>query len=206
MLACSLAVAAGADGFQSVIFDIDPLSTASVWANVRENRPPSVIRARRKDLSGKLVFAKACGVRLAIIDTASQMAYAAIHAAYLANFALIPCRPGLLDIVETGRTVRTAWDAGTPVAVVLNAAGIRSPFVGRIRKTLAKNDVELAPVVYQRVHHGYAIAKGKTALELDATSKAANEIDALWRWLRSMLERHRKLDLIETAGDSSIRR
>ena len=204
MLACSLAVAALADDIKSVIFDVDPLGTASVWANARKNRAPAVIPTRKKELIQKLRFAKACGVRLTIIDTAPQLANAAIHAAILADFVLIPCRPGLLDVAETGRTIGTIREMDTPAAVGVNAAGIRSPLVDRIRKTLAKNGVELAPVVYQRVHHGYAIAKGETALELDATSKAANEINALWRWLRSMLERRRKLDLINTAGDSSI--
>ena len=90
-----------------------------------------------------------------------------------ADFALIPCRPGLLDLAAIAGTVKIAIEARVPAAVVLNAAGIRSPLVLQAQGALLDSGVTVAPLVHQRVGHAYAIAEGLAAGERQPGSKAA---------------------------------
>ena len=136
--------------------------------------------------------AKKAGVDIVFIDTAPQVAGAAIQAAQAADFVLIPCRPGLLDLAAIAGTVHIAGQARVPSAVVLNAAGIRSPLVAQAQGALLDAGATVAPVVYQRIGHAYAITAGLAAAEREAGSKAAAEIEALWQWLWKRLQPKRR--------------
>ena len=123
------------------------------------------------------------------IDTAPQVAGAATQAA---DFGLVPCRPGLLDLAAISGSVAIAQESNTPVACLLNAAPIRSPPIGQAQAALIDAGVVVAPVVHQRVGHAYAIAEGLAALEREPSSKAATEIQALWQWLYKRLQPKRR--------------
>ena len=191
-LACSLAVAAQSSGLASVILDMDPQGSAAAWWRVRGEQPPSVAPTRQSALRAHLQSADVAGVQIAFVDTAPQVAGAATHAAQAADFMLIPCRPGLLDLAAIAGTIAIAREARVPAAVVLNAAGIRSPLVVQAQGALLDAGMTVAPVVYQRVAHAYAITCGQAAIEREPGSKAAQEIEALWQWLRKRLEPKRR--------------
>ena len=191
-LACSLAVAAQTDGRAAVILDMDPQGSATAWWRVRGEQPPSVAPTRQRALRGHLGAAKTAGVDVVFIDTAPQVAGAATQAAQAADFVLIPCRPGLLDLVAISGSVAIAQECNAPVAVLLNAAPIRSPLIDQAQAALIDGGVVVAPVVHQRVGHAYAIAEGLAAAEREPASKAAAEIEALWQWLHRQLKRKRR--------------
>lgn len=162
-LACSLAVAAQADGRAAEILDMDPQGSSSAWWRVRREQPPSVASTRPSALRGHLTAARQAGVDVVLIDTAPQVAGAATQAAQAADYVLVPCRPGLLDLAAIAGTLAIAQDARTASAVVLNAAGIRSPLVVQAQGALLDAGVTVAPIVYQRVAHAYAITAGQAA-------------------------------------------
>ena len=191
-LACSLAIAAQYDGRAAVILDMDPQGSASAWWRVRREQPPSVASTRPSALDGHLRAARQAGVDIVFIDTAPQVAGAATQAAQAADYVLVPCRPGLLDLAAITGTIAIAQEARTPAAVVLNAGGIRSPLVAQAQGALLDVGVTIAPVVYQRVAHAYAITAGQAAGEREPSSKAAAEIQALWQWLRKRLQPPRR--------------
>ena len=191
-LACSLAVAAQEAGVAAVILDMDPQGSAAAWGRVRQAQPPVVAPTRPGALRANLQSADVAGVQLVILDTAPQVAGAATQAAQVADFVLIPCRPGLLDLAAMAGTVQIAIQARVPAAVVLNAAGIRSPLVVQAQGALLDAGVVVAPVVHQRVGHAYAIAEGLASAERAPGSKAAQEIEALWQWTRKRLEPKRR--------------
>ena len=147
---------------------------------------------RQSALRGHLGAAKTSGVDVVFIDTAPQVAGAATQAAQAADFVLIPCRPGLLDLAAISGSVAIAQESNTPVAVLLNAAPIRSPLIDQAQAALIDGGVVVAPVVHQRVGHVYAIAEGLAAAEREPASKAAQEIEALWQWLHRQLKRKRR--------------
>lgn len=191
-LACSLAVAAQSDGRAAVILDMDPQGSATVWGRVRQEQPPAVAATRPRALDGHLQAAKEAGVDVLFIDTAPQVAGAASQAAQAADYVLIPCRPGLLDLAAIAGTAQIAGQARVPSAVVLNAAGIRSPLVVQAQGALLDAGAAIAPVVYQRIGHAYAITAGQTAAEREPGSKAGAEVEALWQWLWKRLRTKRR--------------
>ena len=191
-LACSLAVAAQSSGIAAVILDMDPQGSAMAWWRVRREQPPSVAPTRQSALRGHLEAAKQAGTQVVILDTAPHVAGTASAAAAAADFVLIPCRPGLLDLAAIPGSVAIAQEHNRPVAVVLNAAPIRSPMIGQAQEALIDAGVVVAPVVHQRVGHAYAIAEGLASAEREPGSKAAQEIEALWQWLHRQLKRKRR--------------
>ena len=77
----------------------------------------------------------------------------------------------------------------TPAFVVLNAAPIRSRAVDEARDVVSKFDGKVAPVVLcQRAAYGHSVIEGRTAQEFEPDGKAAEEIEALWEWVKSELE------------------
>ena len=191
-LACSLAVAAQSDGFAAVIVDMDPQGSAAAWWRVRGEEPPSVVSTRQSALRGHLGAAREAGVQVVFIDTAPHVAGTARAAAAAADFVLVPCRPGLLDLAAISGSVAIAQESNTPVAVLLNAAPIRSPLIGQAHEALVDNGIVVAPVIHQRVGHAYAVAEGLAATEREPGSKAAHEIEAVWQWLQHELKRKRR--------------
>ena len=191
-IACSLAVAAQSNGLAAVILDMDPQGSTMAWWRVRGEQPPSVAPTRQSSLRGHLEAAREAGVQVVILDTAPQVAGTASAAAAAADFVLVPCRPGLLDLAAIPGSVAIAQESSTPVAVLLNAAPIRSPLIGQAQEALMDAGVVVAPVVHQRVGHAYAIAEGLAATEREPGSKAAQEIEALWQWLHRELQRKRR--------------
>ena len=191
-IACSLAVAAQSNGLATAILDMDPQGSATAWWRVRGEMPPSVAPTRQSSLRGHLEAAKEAGVQVVFLDTAPHVAGTASAAAAAADFVLVPCRPGLLDLAAITGSVAIAQERNKPYAIVLNAAPIRSPLIAQAHEALVDTGIVVAPVVHQRVGHAYAVAEGLAAMEREPVSKAAQEIEALWQWLRRELKRKRR--------------
>ena len=171
---------------------MDPQGSATAWWRVRGEQPPSVAPTRQSALRGHLEAAKEAGVQVVFIDTAPHVAGTASAAAAAADFVLVPCRPGLLDLAAIPGSVSIAQESSTPVAVLLNAAPIRSPLIAQAHEALVDTGIVVAPVVHQRVGHAYAVAEGLAASEREPGSKAAAEIEAVWQWLHRQLKRKRR--------------
>ena len=191
-LACSLAVAAQSSGLAAAILDMDPQGSATAWWRVREEQPPTVAPTRQSSLRGHLAAAKEASVQVVFLDTAPHVAGTASAAAGAADFVLVPCRPGLLDLAAISGSVAIAQEHNKPVAVVLNAAPIRSPLIAQAHEALVDTGIVVAPVIHQRVGHAYAVAEGLAAAERERGSKAAQEIEQLWKWLQRQLKPKRR--------------
>ena len=183
-LALHLAVAAEAAGHTAAVIDLDPQSSAGGWGESRAGEGPTVAIAHAPRLLSILEAAAANGATLAILDTAPHSQGDALAAAQAADFILIPCRPGILDLRAIGATVQIAKLAGKPAAVVLNAC----PPQGRALADEAEQavrgyGVEVAPVrLIQRAAYAHSLAAGQTAQEYEPNGKAAEEIAQLYQW------------------------
>lgn len=184
-VATHLAVAAEILGFNTALFDLDPQASASSWSDKRNNPSPAVVSAQAARLPGLLEQAAAQSAHLVIIDSAPNADAASLAAARAADLILIPCRPAAFDLNAIGTTLNLAAVAGKPAYVLLNAV----PPLGRVgeeaRRALEDAGVKVAqPVLHQLVAYSHAVNDGRTAQELDARSKAASEIEALFAWVR----------------------
>src|SRR5688500_14721445 len=68
-LATALAVAAGRDGKQVAVFDLDPQASATFWYDTREAETPAVASVAPARLEHILIAARQGGCDLAVIDT-----------------------------------------------------------------------------------------------------------------------------------------
>src|SRR5271168_2209509 len=183
-----LAVAAEQRGMNTALFDLDPQASASSWADKRGTPSPTVVSAQAARLPGLLEQAAAQRAGLVIIDSAPNADAASLAAARAADLILIPCRPAAFDLNAIGTTLNLAAVPGKPAYVVLNAV----PPLGKVgeeaRRALQEGGVMVAaPVLHHLVAFSHAVNDGRTAQELDPTSKAALEIDALFAWVKKVV-------------------
>ncbi len=187
--ALGLAVEAIRRGKAVAVVDLDPQATAASWSDRREDKEsPAVISCQAARLRQVLDAAKAQGVNLAIIDTAGKSNEAAISAAKVANWVLMPIQPQIFDI-ETLQSVKEILTlAGNPTAsVVINRAAVQGKRHEETQEAAQAMGFRVAPVVmFQRTAHGDAGNIGLTAAEYEPKGKAAQEMAALYDYITTL--------------------
>ena len=183
-IAIHLAVAAEQRGMNTAIFDLDPQASAASWSDKRNTPSPAVVSAQAARLPSLLEQAAAQAADLVIIDSAPNADAASLAAARAADLILIPCRPSAFDLNAIGTTLNLAAVAGKVAFVLLNAVPPQGKVGEEARQALAAGGVAVAePVLHQLVAFSHAVNDGRSAQEFDPKSKAAAEIDTLFRWV-----------------------
>lgn len=185
-LALHLAAEAERLGLTSLIIDTDPQATASQWAEWREHRAPEVIDSLAATLPRKIEAAKAQGAEFIVIDTPPHAHSEATAAARLADFILIPCRPSAFDLAAIQTTAQLVTDTlNKPAAVVFTAGNANAPRTyEEAAAVVADFGLEACPIhVADRAVFRRACAEGKTAQEIEPKGKAAEEIQAFYKWI-----------------------
>src|SRR3954463_11058985 len=190
-LALHLAALAESFGQAAAVIDIDPQASAAMWKDLRKTETPVVVSIPAARLQQALDAARGGGADLAIIDSAPQAGDVALAAAEAADFILIPCRPGILDLRAIGATARIVKLSGKRGCVVLNAMPPNAPnIVTDAKAAVAVHGLDVAPVtLQQRVAFAHALTVGKTAHEYDPSGKAAEEVGKLYQWLAEQLNK-----------------
>jgi chromosome partitioning protein len=190
-LTVHLAVCAAMHHHKTAIIDIDPQGSAYDWNESREpGRKFDAVKADAAQLPGLLQKAEAAGIELAIIDTAPHTDKEAAAAAKLADFVLIPCRPGRFDLKAIASTLATLQTLKTPRAVVINAAppgGFR--LAEEARAALTQSGVTVLPdVLHQYAPLSHAVIDGRSVHEYDPDGQAAAEIEKLFAAVAGFLD------------------
>ena len=184
-----LATAATLAGYDAVVIDLDPQGSAATWGDDRGDAAPEVISGQASRLNVLLESAAREGFDLVVIDTGPAADAAARRSAELADLVLIPCRPSAFDLKAIRTTLDLVEATRTPAFVMLNAAPIRSRAVDEARDVVTGLEGKVAPVVIcQRAAYGHSVIEGRTAQEFEPDGRAAEEIEALWRWVKSELK------------------
>ena len=159
-LAINLAVAAEAGGHRAVLIDLDPQASAAGWGDHRT------------------------------LDTAPHSESSALAAARAADLALIPLRPGILDLRALGTTADICLLARRPAAVVLNQAPPRGPMPGQAAAVIAESNLDVVPHrVGARVAFVHSLTIGLGVVEHEPEGKAAAEIRKLLAWVWERITR-----------------
>lgn len=177
--------------FPTVLFDLDPQQSAVKWASRRipEAFPLDVAALDPRQLGARLPqLAATTDTELAIIDTSPRADAHAALVAQLADLVVIPCRPGVFDLDAVGATVEIARIARKPAAIVINAA----PPLGRVTSEAAAalraaGYTVLDEIVHHRAAFAHALIGGQAIDDFAPRSKAAAEIEALFRQLAKQL-------------------
>ncbi len=180
-IALNLAVAAAQFGYQSLVIDIDPQSSAKGWDDLRTEELPVVISAQASRLNSLLETARQNGAKLTIIDTAPHSESAALAAARAVDLVLIPCRPSLLDLKAITTSIDLAALAKTPALAVLNTVPVRGTLKQEAEAVLQGYGIEILPAYLgNRIAFVHSLTAGQSVLEYEPSGKAAEEIRALY--------------------------
>jgi chromosome partitioning protein len=179
------AVAAQEAGMRVLIVDTDPQHSATVWSGARQANEPMVATVAGSELDRVLAAAKAEGIELVIVVTAPHAAPEAARIARAADMVLIPCRPTAFDLAAAESAAMIVKAAKVPGAFVLSACPVRAPEIEETRKALAGYGIPVAPIaITERRAFSRAIATGRSVTEFESDGRAADEIRALWDWIR----------------------
>ena len=108
-----------------------------------------------------------------MIDTAPHSESAALAAARAADLALVPLRPGVLDLRALGATAAICALAAVPSAVVLNQAPARGPLADEAAAAVAGKGLAVVPHrIGARVAFQHALTNGLGVLEHEPRGKA----------------------------------
>jgi chromosome partitioning protein len=196
-LAASVAVAASAAGERVVALDFDPQASLTRWGKRRESASaPGIVVVepleydRLPRLRPVLDRLGAAGFTLAVFDTAGAHTGALGLVAEYSDLCLLPARPTLLDIEATAATFAAVQAAKRRAAFVLNQCPPipRSSRASEAAKDLTQLGVLAEPMLSARIDYQDAIAAGFGVTEHAPGGRAAQEIEALWRWIRVQLE------------------
>ncbi len=182
-LSLNLAIVAELDGKSTAIIDIDPQASSAKWGDYRDKDAPVITSAQSARLPHVLKAAKEAGAKLVFIDTAPHAEKAALDAAKIADFVLIPSKAALLDIFAIEASVDIVRLAKAKAAIILNAVPPRGKLEVEARMALENYSLNVAPIVihYRAAFYNAAIA-GLGVVEYEPSGKAADEINELYRY------------------------
>jgi len=127
------------------------------------------------------------GVDLCIIDTPPSIHAFLGTVMKLADLILLPTRPTTDDLDALAPLLELVEDSGRPyVFVPTQVPAGRSRLYDQAVPVLAERG-RVAPPLRLRGDLPVAAATGKTAVELRAGDKAAEEVQALWRFIAADL-------------------
>ena len=188
-LAVHAAVAAHEDGERVVIVDTDIQRSATTWSEAREAVAPQVAPVAAAELDAVMTAARHDAMTLCIIDTAPHAAPDAARVVRAADLVVIPCRPTAFDLAAAGSAVEIVKAAKVRAVFVLSACPFRSPEIAETRAVLAGYGLLVAPVeITDRRAFARAVATGRAVTEFEDHGKAAEEIRALWKWLKEQMQ------------------
>lgn len=189
-LAVHLAVLAGA-----VLIDTDPQGSVSSWGKSRAKDDPPVLSCGVDELAGKLAALRQRKVHpWAVIDTPPHVEPSIRRVAELADYVIVPTRPGILDLRAIAQTTRIVKATHTPGMIVLNACpapstGGESAVVRDAREALSVLSLPVCSVALsQRAALSHALVLGEAVTEWEPAGKAATELRALWAILKEQVK------------------
>jgi len=188
-LAINLAVAVTSAKKQSVIIDLDPQASASSWHDTRNIELPAVISAQPSRLNQVLKVAEENGADFVFIDTAPHSETASLASARASDFAIIPCRPAILDIRAISNTIDLTQLAGVKSAVVLNCVPPRGSLANEAEEAISSYNINVSPArIGQRTSFVHSLTSGEAVLEYEPKGKASKEVSALYEWLLKQVQ------------------
>jgi chromosome partitioning protein len=188
-LAIGLAVAAQQDGELVYILETDKQGTVTNWGLRRTEEEPGIDRVNGgAELDGALNLLASQGYTLAVIDTPGVDSVTVTAAIRAADLCLIPARPSPADIEAANPTLDSIRKLGRPFAFILNQTPSRSFRLSDAAKALNMWGVLAMPYVVQRNDHQDALGAGLGVTEYAPDGKAADEMRALWAWVKKRLK------------------
>jgi chromosome partitioning protein len=200
-LAAHLAVEAHLRGDGPVVaIDADPMGGLTGWYDARKAEEPLCVEPRALKATGlkaTLAHLRASGVSLVIIDTAPSASSDVKAMIAAADLVLIPVIPSPNDFRAIGDTLDLVDETGKPALFVVSNAATNAKLTNQALTLLSQHGTVAAvgdkPVIIKtRTDFRSSMTDGRTAREIKATSRSAEEIADLWTAVKARLEREEK--------------
>jgi chromosome partitioning protein len=191
--AIHMGVLAQAAGSKVAFIDLDPQRSLTVWWRSRAADTPILIESDAKRLGELLRVAASEGYDLVVIDTPPAVTFDTAQVASIVDLVLIPLRPSVLDIYAVESTAEVVKAAKAEALLVLNAChppqGIgEAPTTVEARKAMEGMFLPVAKTsLSQRMDYTRALNDGEAVNEFAPGSKAAIEMERLWREVQRRL-------------------
>jgi chromosome partitioning protein len=180
-------------GLKVAFVDLDPQRSLTAWWHSRTADTPILLEADTRRLNDVLQLAAFDGYDLVVIDTPPAVTFETAKVASMVDLVLIPLRPGVLDLIAVGTTVEVVLSTKTPALLVLNACVPprevgEAPTTIDARKALGSVGIPVADEsLSQRMDYTRALNDGEAVNEFAPDSKAATEMERLWREVQRRL-------------------
>ena len=192
-LAAALAVRAARESKRVAMVDLDPQASLDAWWKRRGKGENPTIFGNASTASDAVESLKQTGWDWVFMDCPPAFIPTIEDAIEHSDLALIPLRPGALDLLGSEEAVAAAQEAGTPFLCVLNDVDPRWSGTTAAREYLEAAGVPVAKtIVAHRAAFFTAMASGKTGPEVEKNGKAAEEIDNLFSEIKASLKRGRR--------------
>ncbi len=175
-----------------VLVDTDPQGSLSQWWQERAVETPHLARIEPAKLSQQLRELKQSGVDLVIVDTPPAVTETIREVIALATLVLIPTRPSPHDLRAVGSTIALAEEAGKKMIFVINGAAQRARITGEAAISLSQHGTVAPVTVFQRTDFASSMIDGRTVQEISESSRSAEEVAQLWKYVLTHLRRDKK--------------
>lgn len=186
-IAIHMGVLAQATGRRVLFFDLDPQRSLAQWWHSRAAETPPLIETDARRLPELLHEASSEGYEVAVIDTPPAVTFDTAQVAVVADLVLIPLRPSILDVYSVEGTATVVKASKRPALLVLNACiaptiGGEAATTREARTALAGLSLPVAEAsLSQRLDFTRALNSGEAVTEFAPASRAAAEMERLWR-------------------------
>jgi chromosome partitioning protein len=196
-LAVHLAVAAQRDGKRVLVLDLDQQGSAAQWGKDRNRLakdhgewfkfPLEVRRLFANDLSEELERAETESFDFVIIDTPPHADFPAARAVEVADVVLVPTRPGYFDLHAAKATITLVRDLKARAFFIVNQVPHNNLRIADdAADFLELKGLQRAPGVITALQpYVRALRDGLTAPELVPDGRHAQEIGALWEFVKA---------------------
>lgn len=193
-LALNLAVAAQADGLNTIIFDFDAQATATNLYALRiehgHSEFPRIATVTADSLVPSVEMAKQFKTDLIIFDLAPTLQANSKMLISACDYLLFPTVPSQPDLMSLENSVATAKELNRRCAAVLNRARPRREAVNKEAAELIKTQLgcEVAPqAIVDRVIYEDTLKVGLGVIDAKPKDAASEEIRTLWQWSKKQL-------------------
>ncbi len=169
------------------LIDTDPQGSLSKWWNARAASTPAFAQASLEELDACLDHLKSIGFKLIVIDTPPAVTQTIAHVVKRADLVVTPTRPSPHDLRAVGPTVDIADSLGKQLVFVVNSATPRARITSETAVALSQHGVVAPVTLHHRVDFAASMIDGRTVGDIQPDSKSAQEVSALWMYLRGRL-------------------
>ena len=186
-LSSHLAVEAERAGAGRVaLADMDPQGGLAAWYNARVAGTPIFVDAS-KGLAAAVKACRAGGIDLMFVDTPPSIAEVIAAVVIEASLVVVPVRPSPNDLRAVAGTVELVARSRKPMVFVCNQVTPRARITAEAAIALSQHGTVAPVMLASRVDFATSMTDGRTAGELDLSSRSAAEVAALWHYLEGRL-------------------